>query len=330
MDHFCEMAWFLLEKGGQTALKAWRYGGHPWYRLGLCVRAKGDIEMMGERNLRERILGAVDNLPPMPRIIHKARQMVDDPNSNLKDLADLIENDQALAFKVLRLSNSAYYSRLEKVASVQEAAVVLGLKTLEELLTVACTHKVLGRSLKGYGLSSDVLWRHSLSVAIGSRIIASRKKPLLANQAFSAGLIHDAGKLILDKYVLEREEAFSRFLADKEESFLNAEKTILGFDHAEIAAKVCERWNFPKTISVPVRYHHNPSRFRSNELAYIVHAADQIAMWSGMDSDEIMIEPGDTVFDRLGIAVDEIGMIMDQVVASVKEIAEQVNGHGYA
>jgi len=280
--------------------------------------------MIRGRNLRERILGAVDNLPPMPQIVHKARQIVDDPNSSLKALADLIETDQALAVKVLRLSNSAYYSRLEKVASVQEAAVVLGLKTLEELLTVACTHKVLGRSLKGYDLAADALWRHSLSVAIGSRIIANKKSPSLANEAFSAGLIHDAGKLILDEYVLERKEAFTRFLADKEESFLNAEKKILGFDHAEIAAKVCEKWNFPKTISVPVRYHHNPSRFRSNELAYIVHASDQMATWCGMKTEEITIELGDTSFEVLGISVEGIGIIMEEVVASVKAIAEQM------
>lgn len=218
-------------------------------------------------NLKERILGAVDNLAPMPQIMHKAREILNDADSSLKDLADLIETDQALAVKVLRLSNSAYYSRLEKVASVQEAAVVLGLKTLGEMLTVACTHKALGRSLKGYDLAADALWRHSLSVAIGSRIIANRKTPHLANEAFSAGLIHDAGKLILDEYVLERKEAFDKFLAESDTTFLVAEKKILGFDHAEIAAKVCEKWNFPKTISIPVRYHHNPARFRTNELA---------------------------------------------------------------
>jgi HD-like signal output (HDOD) protein len=260
--------------------------------------------------------------------MHKARQIINDPNSSLKDLADLIETDQALAFKVLRLSNSAYYSRLEKVSSVQEAAVVLGLKTLGELLTVACTHKVLGSTLEGYRLAADALWRHSLCVAIGSRIIAKKKAPALANEAFSAGLIHDAGKLILDEYILERKDAFSRFLADREETFLNAEKRILGFDHAQIAAKVCEKWKFPKTISTPVRYHHKPSRFRSNQLAYIVRASDQIANLSGMNTEGITIEIGYKAFEALGIGVEEIEPIMEQIVASVKEIAEQMTGDG--
>jgi HD-like signal output (HDOD) protein len=300
----------------------------------LCGRFKakpgssGPNGIMGNhvtgKSLRESILRDVDNLPPMPRIMHKARQVLDDPRSSLKDLASLIETDQAIAMKVLRLSNSAYYSRLQKVSSIQEAAVVLGLKVLGEMLTVACSAKLLGRSLKGYKISADAMWRHCLSVAVGSRIVANKRHPAVANEAFSAGLIHDAGKLILDRYVLEREEAFSGFLADGNETFLSAEKSILGFDHAEIAARVCEKWNFPKSISVGIKYHHSPSRFRGNELGYIVHVSDQIAVWSGMATDGISLEIGDRGFDVLGITVEEIGPIMDEVVCSVNQIAENI------
>jgi HD-like signal output (HDOD) protein len=294
--------------------------------LGYKKRASSGI-MLGW-SLKERIIGAVDNLAPMPQIMHKAREILDDPDSSLKDLADLMETDQALAVKVLRLSNSAYYCRLEKVASVQEAAVVLGMKTLGEMLTVACTQKALGRSLKGYGLAADALWRHSLSVAVGSRIIANRKIPRLSNEAFSAGLIHDTGKLILDEYVLEKKDAFDKFLAESDATFLDAEKKILGFDHAEIASRVCDKWNFPKTISTPVRYHHKPARFRTNELAYIVHVSDQIAAWSGMDTDGVAVEIGDKAFEALGMQVEDIGPIMDEVVASVKEIAKKMGSNG--
>ena len=291
------------------------------------ARKRSGFCSMRGRNLKERILGTVDNLTPMPQIMDKAREILDDPDSNLKDLADLIETDQALAVKVLRLSNSVYYGRLEKVASLQEAAVVLGLKTLGEMLTVASTHKALGRSLKGYGLAADALWHHSLSVAVGSRIIANKKTPHLANEAFSAGLIHDTGKLILDDYVLERKDDFSQFLTEGDGTFLDAEKKILGFDHAEIAAKVCDKWHFPKTISTPVRYHHNPVRFRTNELAYIVHVSDKIAMWSGANSDGISVEIGDKAFKALDLQVEDMEPIMDEVVASVQAIAEKMGTH---
>ncbi|MBW2194455.1 MAG: HDOD domain-containing protein [Deltaproteobacteria bacterium] len=281
-------------------------------------------KILGGKKLRQRVLQAVEKLPSMPQVMHKAREILDSPHSSMADLANLIETDPALAMRVLRLSNSAYYSRLARVSSVQEAAVVLGLKTLGELLTVACSSKLLDRSLKGYDLQPKVLWRHSLSVAVGARIIANKKQPGLASEAFSAGLIHDAGKIILDEYVLERKEEFSEFLADGEETFLDAEQEILGFDHAEIAARVCEKWSFPKSISVAIKYHHYPSRLRGNNLAFIVYVADQLAMWSGMDTDGITIDIEDKAFERLDVRVNEIEPIIDEIVTSVDQITEEM------
>ncbi|MBW2107689.1 MAG: HDOD domain-containing protein [Deltaproteobacteria bacterium] len=283
--------------------------------------------MLG-KSLKERILKSVSDLPPMPRILHKAQRILGSPDGSLKALGELIESDPALAVKVLRLANSAYYRRFEKVASVHEAAVVLGMRVLGELVTVACSHEVLGCSLAGYGLEADALWRHSLCVAVASRIIAQRWEPASAEEAFSAGLIHDAGKLILDPYVAERKEAFATFLKDGQTSFIEAEKEILGFDHAEIAAKVCEKWHFPKSISKPIRYHHNPGHFGSVALAYIVHGADQMAIWIGMDTDEITLENGLSAFEKMGIGVDEIEPMMEQVSGCVEGIVDKMCGTG--
>jgi len=270
--------------------------------------------------LKQDVLLAVNNLPPMPQVMHKARDIIQNPGSSLKDLGDLIETDQALAMKVLRLANSAYYGRMGKVSSVQEAAVVLGLRILSELITVAFMSKVLGSSLKGYGLPAESLWRHSLAVAVGSRIIADKKYAALSNEAFSAGLVHDVGKLILDRYIYERKKEFLKFFADGGQAFLIAEKEILGFDHAEIASEICKRWNFPRSISVAVKYHHHPSRLRGNRLAYIVHVADEIAVLSGLDIEGTTHEIDDKSIQMLAIQRNEIELIIDEVVKSVNQI----------
>ena len=278
------------------------------------------------KNLKKSILLSVHSLPPMPQVMHKAREIISNPGSSLKEVADLIETDQSLAIKVLRLSNSAYYSRMGKVSSIQGAAVVLGLKTLGELMTIAATSRLLGNSLKGYDLPAKALWHHSLAVAVGCKIIAQTTHAVPEEEAFLVGLIHDVGKLILDKYVLERKEQFSEFLADGQQTFFYAEKEILGFDHAEIAGEICEKWNFQKSTSVAVRYHHYPSRFRGNELAHIVHLADQIAIWSGIDTDEITLEIGDESAERLGIDHSKIEWIMDEVVSSVDKMTQEIEG----
>ena len=252
------------------------------------------------RLLKKTILEAVDNLPPMPRVMHKAQAIINDPASSLKDLEKLINTDQAFAIKILRLANSTYYGRMKKVSSIQDAAVVIGMKSLGELITLSCASSLLSKSLRGYDLPAKSLWQHSIGVAFGSKIIADKKYPALANDAFSAGLIHDAGKLILDEYVYERKALFQEFMADDQHTFLEAEREILGFEHAEIAAQVCQKWNFPKTISAAIRYHHQPElATEMPELAQVVHLADKLSI--EFINSKIGITPeGDTMAEEDG------------------------------
>ena len=278
------------------------------------------------RLLKKTILEAVDNLPPMPRVMHKAQAIINDPASSLKDLEKLINTDQAFAIKILRLANSTYYGRMKKVSSIQDAAVVIGMKSLGELITLSCASSLLSKSLRGYDLPAKSLWQHSIGVAFGSKIIADKKYPALANDAFSAGLIHDAGKLILDEYVYERKALFQEFMADDQHTFLEAEREILGFEHAEIAAQVCQKWNFPKTISAAIRYHHQPSRLGGNKLAYIVQVADQITAWIGMDIDGITLEISDNSLEVVGVEMDEITQIADAVSEYVDQMINTVEG----
>jgi len=274
--------------------------------------------------LQKSILRSIKELPPMQNVIHKAREIIENPNSSLKDVGMIIEVDQALTINVLKMANSAFYRRVEKTTSIQNAAVVLGIKTIGEVITLACTSSVLNNTLKGYDISADSMWRHSLSVAFGSKIIASKKSPALANDAFIAGLIHDVGKLILDKYILERKEAFREFLSKELETYYKAEKMILGFNHAEIAEQVCKNWNFPKHINIAIKYHHHPSRYLTNELAYIVHVANGISAWNGMDVDEPTFEISDDSLEKLDIQDNEVGQIFDEMIACVNQITDVV------
>ncbi len=264
-----------------------------------CPSCKGTIEIRAEKAgpqkdaaeatavptgniLKKRILRTVNDLPPMPQVADKARRVMADPDSSFADLAKVIETDQAIAARVLKLSNSSYYGVMGTVTSIQHASVVLGMKTLNELLTLACASSLLGSNLDGYELQTGDLWRHSLAVAGCARQLANDKHPELADDAFSAGLIHDCGKLILDKYILERKPQFDAFIQEEGKTFLDAERDILGFDHSQIAADVCEKWTIPKKLTTAIQYHHNPSMLGHNELAFLVHAADGIALMSGI------------------------------------------------
>ncbi len=124
-------------------------------------------EFLTGEDLKKKILLSLNDLPPMPQVVQKARQVINDPVSDFKDLAKVIETDPAFVTKILKIANSAYYGAVGTIASVQQAAVVLGIKTLQELLTLAGTSGLLNTELKGYNLSAGELWNHSLATAAG-------------------------------------------------------------------------------------------------------------------------------------------------------------------
>ncbi len=272
--------------------------------------------------LKKQILQSVSDLPPMPQTVFKVREVIANPDSSFKELAKILETDQAIAAKVLKIANSPYYGLSGKVSSIQHASIVLGHKTLGELMTMAGTSGLLDNELVGYGLEAGDLWQHSMGVALGSKILATRKHVSLAEDAFTAGLLHDTGKLILDPYVFERKEEFEQFMADGQQSFLEAEKQILGFEHSEIASEACKSWRVPQALSTAIRYHHYPSQSQGDKLAYIVHVADAMAMMAGLGLgiDGLLYKLDDSALEFLNLNEKDIINIMGEIVEAVKEI----------
>jgi HD-like signal output (HDOD) protein len=282
------------------------------------------------------VLRKLKDLPPMPQIVFKAREIIGDPDSEMRQLADLLESDQAIATKVLKLANSAYYGLTGKVSSIRHASSLLGYKTLGQLISMAGTASVLGETLNGYGLDAAGTWRHSLLVGTASKIIALEKHPQLESDAFAAGLIHDVGKLILDPHVFQRKEAFDKFTAGGRNSMQAAEQRILGFDHAEIGFEVCRHWNIPEAITEAIRWHHFPARSGGDALTYTVYMANAVAnvaeAAAGMDGAMALMEGveafmymiDDEALEFLRMDQDSVARILTQAQDAVDKITEQL------
>ena len=277
--------------------------------------------------LKSGLLRSLSDLPAMPDIVNKARSILSDPGSSVRELAKVVELEPAIATRLLRIANSAYYGFAGKVASVQHASVLLGYKTLGELVALAGVSNLMSRSLEGYGLESDDVWHHSIAVATGSRIIARRKFPELENDAFTAGLIHDTGKLILNPLVYDRRDAFDEVMQSGQKTFLWAEREILGFDHAEIASEFCEKWNIPSTQAAAIKFHHSPSLSNGNYLAYILHAADIIAMQNNLGTgiDAHLYQPEEGAMEFLGLDDHDQAHLMKEMADTVENISGDIN-----
>ena len=276
--------------------------------------------------LQKAIVKGIKDLPPMPQVIHKARKVMANPNSSFQDLAIVLVTDQAIAAKVLKIANSPFYGLSGTVSTIQQAAVVLGQKTLNEILTMASTSQLLDKPMPGYGMDPGELWRHSLLVAFGARIITGRIKPHLAEDAFAAGLTHDAGKLALEPYVAERLEIFRRLRAERGLSFLEAEKAVLGFDHCEIAGEVCKSWKMPENITNAIRFHHYPSKSGGDHLAYALHVADTLALNCSLDfsMDELEVHFEEGALDFLNMTQEDSLKIEAMMLESVQKTTETI------
>ncbi|SCY29426.1 HDOD domain-containing protein [Desulfoluna spongiiphila] len=226
--------------------------------------------------LRQEVVGNLKKLYPMPHILLKARKLLAG-DGNFDELGSLLNTDPALASRVLKVANSAYYGMSGKVSSLHMAATVLGSGTLMQILLLVGNAKALGQSLNGYGLGSGELWRHSLAVAVCSGLIEKKLHASDGEEAFFAGLMHDSGKIILDSYVLERKPLFTRYEALTREPLYAVEKKILGLTHGDIGFELCRKWNLPDHMATAIRDHHTPGASGGNKLAYVIQLANHMA-----------------------------------------------------
>ncbi len=234
--------------------------------------------------------------------------------------------DQAISLSLLNLANCAYIGLSWKVTSIGHASVLLGNKRLGEIVIMAGTSDLLGKRLKGYGMESGALWRHSLAVAIGSRLVAGDKAPEIQNNGFMAGLIHDAGKIMMDQYIYESRRLFQACIREGQKTIPEAEKQVLGFDHAEIGSEVCKIWGIPGVLTEAVKYHHCPSRSQGNTLAHVIHVADSMANMSGIGAcaDGVPYQLDGTTMECLELEEGYVAETASKMVKFVEGIAASV------
>lgn len=275
-------------------------------------------------NLKKRILKRLGDLPPMPQVVFKAQHVMEDPSLGTKELASVLENDQAMVTRVLRVANSAYYGLSGTVSSIHHATVLLGSKRVGEIISMSGASKFLDKTLEGYSLEPGMMWEHSLSVAFGSRLVVSKRNPELSNDAFIAGLIHDAGKMILDRYVIQRKEQFESLIGAGK-CYLDVEKEILGFTHADIAYLACKAWGIPENLTTAIRFHHEPWMADDNRLAYAVSLADVLSKLSGVgtSNEDLLYKVDEKALSIHGIGEDDIVSIMCEMVESVQKVEEE-------
>ena len=204
------------------------------------------------------ILERIGTLPPLPDTVLKLIRVVDDPRSTVDDIVETIRYDQAVTGEVLRLCNSAYFGLSRKITSLGDAMLCLGTVKVMQLVMSVHTTSLLAKPQTGYGLDPGVLWKHSVAVALASAALTDRIKAAGGSVAFTAGLLHDIGKVILNDYVAEEFSEIVRRVTEEGVSFIEAERQVLGFSHEQIGGMIAEQWQLPEIIVLCIHHHHDP------------------------------------------------------------------------
>ncbi len=271
--------------------------------------------------LHDKIVNQASDLPVMSVISSKVVKMVSSDNSSAKDLGALIARDQSLTAKVLKLANSALYSFSHDIPSIREAIVVLGLKTLKSLVVTVSFRQIYGEQ-QALNLEESLMWKHSIVVAITSREIAQKMMLSDPYEAFTAGLIHDIGKVVLSKYVGSIFSKIFQKVCNEGISFNEAERQILGFTHNRLGASVLKKWNFPDVLVHVVEEHNDLEKARNGDrLSLLVYCANRLALASGYGvggSTEKDLFPDEMIAD-LKIAKADIEDIRNRVDRIMEE-----------
>ncbi len=238
----------------------------------------------------KRVVSNVRNLPTPPIVFHQIQKVINDPNVSAEQIASILAEDPAMSVKVLRLTNSAFYGLSREIESVKHAVIIVGLEAIKNLVLSASVLDMF----KGKSIDDDFqdkFWRHSLATAFGCRLLAKRlrdKCMVDPDSAFSAGLLHDVGKIVLVCFLDQEYREFKEARDNNKTAMdFEIEQELFGFTHAEIGAFLTEQWKIPNKLTEAILYHHGIKEIDSGAaLSCIVYMANFLAKKTFYDLDE--------------------------------------------
>jgi HD-like signal output (HDOD) protein len=252
----------------------------------------------------EALVRKIDQIPTLPVVARQIMSLLANEDVSLKKVAELIEKDPALAVKVLKVANSAFYGTLNKVSTIDHALVVLGMGEVKSILMGFSIYKFFPEE-KNNGFDRTRFWQHSIICSQVAKYLARHFKVPRDDTLFLSGLIHDVGKIVFDQYFHEEFVQILDHVSSHNESFSKSEKEILGITHYQVAAKLLQRWHF---------YHHAPWHDKNYPAgSTILYLADLFTKSAGHTclADEKKIEISDFTNSKVMDFVVQSGFELD-------------------
>lgn len=270
----------------------------------------------------KKIVDQISGLPTLPAVISRVTKLMQNPKVSASEVSQAISSDPALASKILKVVNSAFYGFPSRIKTITHAIVILGFNAVRATALSASVFSTFSQSDQTSSFDRQAFWKHSIGVGSAAKILAKKLKMKETEEVFLAGLMHDIGKVILDQYLHDQFEEILKLTKSRNCLIMDAEKEVLGgISHAEIGGFLAKKWNLNDEFIDIIENHHYPSSASSFfKVTSIVHVANILirALDVGNSGDNSIQKVNAAAWDLLKINTDNLPVIF-------KEITEEVH-----
>lgn len=275
------------------------------------------------------LIAKVPNLPAPAPSVARLLELLAKPDADNDDMIRVIRNDGVMSAKLIGLCNSAAYGLSSPANSIEQAVLMLGHSEIHRLVMSVGFSGSLSPEMRGYSMAEGELWRHSLLTAYTAVAVTAlaRKAFVDPSVAFTAGLVHDIGKIVVTHALDEStQEKMRDLILRNEHSLIEAEKHVLGTDHAEVGALLLNKWGLPELLVESVANHHQPVVNPKPALSAVVHVADVIALEAGPSPGwgSFAMRADESAVEALGLKRDDVEHLIISAYDALEQVEEMV------
>lgn len=276
---------------------------------------------------RRRVLDKIEALPTIPLVAQQVGDLVNDPRSDATKIATVLKGDQSLTAKILKLVNSPYYAIPGGVSDIGRAISVIGFNTLHQLVLTVSVFEVLKGPRGDSMLDPKDLWKHALGCGLVSEILAKRINYPQPDTCFTAGLLHDVGKVALLHAAREPFLAAVAHARDSQISLQEAERACGLPQHAQVGAHLARKWRFPQKIAAPIEHAYTIEPRERSGLPHNLHpVVDMVVLANqicrrfaiGNSGEAIVPDVDRKVLDRLGLVGYDVEALRGELMRAIE------------
>ena len=273
-----------------------------------------------------QLIAKVRTVYSLPQTFHRLQEVVQNPDSSMSDIGEVLMADQALSARILQLANSSFYGFPSRIETISHAVTMIGAEQMVALVQGTCVASIFNHVPREL-VNMELFWKHSIACGVTARIVASRRREPNTERFFLLGLLHDIGRLVIFQHLPEQAAAAIALAGTERRLLHQAEAATLGFDHATVGYDLLRTWKLPSRLCEPIKMHHsyNATSLYPVETA-ILHTADVIvnAMHCGTSGERYVPPLHPPHWELTGLGADMLAPLEKEIHRQLDEVTRTI------